>query len=100
VKDPTAPRMTHLRRPNGRWTMCGNGTSMTMNLDRVTCLSCLKYAPRPLLEAPRLYLSCPACGTRHVDEGAWALRHHKTHHCTACGHEWTPCPYPTFGAAP
>ncbi len=43
---------------------------------------------------------CPACGVPHIDEGEWATtRHHKTHQCQACGHEWRPFPFATVGVA-
>jgi len=44
----------------------------------------------------RLILHCPGCGLRHVDEGEWATRPHRTHLCVGegvragCGHLWTP----------
>lgn len=44
-------------------------------------------------------LHCPECGVQHVDDGEWATRVHRTHQCQACGHEWRPCEYPTFGVA-
>jgi len=50
-------------------------------------------------------LHCPACGLRHVDEGEWATRPHKTHLCVSdvfykgCGHKWTPTDAPTVGVA-
>ncbi len=72
---------------------------MTRNVDRVSCLSCLRLAPRELFAIPRIPLACPACGTQHVDEGPWAIRHHRTHLCKVCGREWRPHAYPTFGAA-
>ena len=48
-------------------------------------------------------LFCPACGLRHVDQGEWATRPHKTHRCvdvieeSGCGHEWRPHDFPTVG---
>ena len=44
---------------------------------------------------------CPICAVPHVDEGEWATtRHHKTHQCQSCGHEWRPLPFATVGVAP
>ncbi|MCO8030098.1 hypothetical protein NI454_09055 [Brevundimonas diminuta] len=41
---------------------------------------------------------CPECSLPHVDEGEWATtRHHKTHQCQGCGHEWRPFPFATVG---
>lgn len=43
---------------------------------------------------------CPNCALPHVDEGEWATtRHHKTHQCQGCGHEWRPFPFATVGVA-
>lgn len=51
-------------------------------------------APVPMV------LACPQCGVQHIDEGEWAAtRHHKTHQCQACKHEWRPFPYATVGVA-
>lgn len=67
------------------------------------CVECDK----PITPEP-LDLFCPACGLRHVDEGEWVSRPHKTHRCVAytstdghvtagCGHEWRPYAHPTVG---
>lgn len=41
---------------------------------------------------------CPVCEVLHVDEGEWATtRHHKTHQCQSCGHEWRPFRFATVG---
>lgn len=42
-------------------------------------------------------LDCPTCGGRHIDEGEWAQRLHRTHQCQYCGHEWIPFSYYTVG---
>lgn len=43
---------------------------------------------------------CPQCSAPHVDEGEWATsRHHKTHQCQSCGHEWQPFRFATVGIA-
>lgn len=57
----------------------------------ITALSTLQARPIPMT------LECPKCERRHVDEGEWATRLHKTHQCQHCGHEWRPLPYPTVG---
>lgn len=44
-----------------------------------------------------MLLWCPACGTRHVDEGKWALKPHHTHACQACGMVWRPSIEHTVG---
>lgn len=47
-----------------------------------------------------LLLSCPLCGTPHVDEGdgeVWDNPPHKSHLCAACGCVWRPADVPTNG---
>lgn len=50
-----------------------------------------------------LALSCPNCGLRHIDEGEWATRPHRTHRCVdgpfgkGCGNEWRPAHMYTVG---
>lgn len=49
-------------------------------------------------EPVEVTIFCPKCATPHVDEGEWATtRHHKTHQCQSCGHEWRPFPFATVG---
>lgn len=45
----------------------------------------------------RILLSCPFCGTLHVDRGEWAVRPHREHLCERCGLIWMPCLEPTVG---
>lgn len=33
-------------------------------------------------------LFCPKCHAKHVDEGEWETRPHRTHLCLSCGNEW------------
>jgi hypothetical protein len=42
----TKPRTVHWSW--GRRSRCGRGSSRTSNLRRVTCRSCLRYAPKEL----------------------------------------------------
>lgn len=50
------------------------------------------------LAAPiALYLTCPGCGARHVDEGEFATKPHHTHACQACGLTWRPAVVNTVG---
>lgn len=37
------------------------------------------------------------CGVRHIDEGEFAARPHKTHTCQTCGFRWQPALVPTVG---
>lgn len=49
------------------------------------------HSPVPLI------LTCPACSERHIDEGEFATRPHRTHRCSDCGLEWRPANIPTVG---
>lgn len=42
-------------------------------------------------------LWCPKCWTKHVDEGEFSTKPHKTHECRACGLQWRPANVPTCG---
>ena len=44
-----------------------------------------------------MFLTCPGCGARHIDEGEFATKVHHTHSCQACGLTWRPAVVPTFG---
>lgn len=44
-----------------------------------------------------MILTCPSCGGRHVDEGAFATKVHHTHACQHCGMVWRPALVPTVG---
>lgn len=44
-----------------------------------------------------MLLWCPACGERHIDEGAFAPKSHHTHACQTCGMVWRPAIVPTVG---
>lgn len=44
-----------------------------------------------------LLLACPLCHHRHVDEGEWATKPHRTHLCSTCGHKWQPLDFATVG---
>lgn len=37
-----------------------------------------------------MVLHCPECGTRHIDEGLFAVNDHHTHACQECGLPWRP----------
>jgi hypothetical protein len=47
--------------------------------------------PLPML------LWCPECNARHIDEGVWAEKAHRSHACQFCGHVWRPAIINTFG---
>ena len=49
------------------------------------------------IEAIPMLLTCPACGMRHIDEGAFATELHATHACQECGTVWKPAKVPTVG---
>ncbi len=44
-----------------------------------------------------MFLTCPQCGERHIDEGEFATKPHHTHACQACGLAWRPAIVPTVG---
>lgn len=44
-----------------------------------------------------LLLWCPECYERHIDEGEFASKPHKTHACQKCGFQWAPAVVPTVG---
>lgn len=44
-----------------------------------------------------MYLTCPKCGARHIDEGEFATKVHHTHECQSCGLTWRPAVVPTVG---
>jgi hypothetical protein len=46
-----------------------------------------------------MYLTCPKCNERHIDEGEFATRVHHTHSCQRCGLTWRPAVVPTIGVA-
>lgn len=50
-------------------------------------------APKPI----PMILTCPACGARHIDSGAFATKVHHTHSCQSCGLTWRPAVVPTVG---
>lgn len=41
-----------------------------------------------------LYLTCPKCNARHIDEGEFATKPHHTHSCQSCGLTWRPAVIP------
>lgn len=51
----------------------------------------LEISPIPM------YLTCPKCGERHIDEGEFATRPHHTHSCQSCGLTWRPAVICTVG---
>lgn len=44
-----------------------------------------------------MILTCPDCGTRHIDEGEFADKPHHTHACQGCGLVWRPAKLNTHG---
>lgn len=51
--------------------------------------------PKPI----PMFLTCPMCGTRHIDEGEFATKPHHTHACQGpkCGLVWRPAIVHTVG---
>lgn len=48
-------------------------------------------APIPMI------LPCPKCGKKHVDEGEWATKLHRTHLCAFCRLAFRPAHVSTVG---
>ena len=46
-----------------------------------------------------MYLTCPKCNARHIDEGEFATKLHHTHSCQSCGLTWRPAVVTTVGVA-
>jgi hypothetical protein len=46
-----------------------------------------------------MFLTCPKCNARHIDEGVFATKVHHTHSCQTCGLTWRPAVVPTVGVA-
>lgn len=44
-----------------------------------------------------MFLTCPMCSARHIDEGEFATKPHHTHACQGCGLTWRPAIVPTVG---
>jgi hypothetical protein len=44
-----------------------------------------------------MYLTCPKCNARHIDEGEFATKPHHTHSCQCCGLTWRPAMRHTVG---
>ena len=53
----------------------------------------MKKEPVPI----PMFLTCPLCGARHIDEGEFATKVHHTHSCQNCGLTWRPAIVPTVG---
>lgn len=46
-----------------------------------------------------MFLTCPKCNARHVDQGEFATKPHHTHSCQECGLTWRPAVVHTVGVA-
>ena len=55
--------------------------------------------PRVPFLGIEMRLTCPECGTLHIDEGEFATKLHHTHACQHCGMVWRPAVVPTLGVA-
>lgn len=44
-----------------------------------------------------MLLWCPVCHARHIDEGEFAAKSHRTHQCSSCGLQWRPANVATVG---
>jgi hypothetical protein len=54
-----------------------------------------KPSPQPIA----MFLTCPKCNARHIDDGDFATKPHHTHACQHCGLTWRPAIEPTIGVA-
>ncbi len=50
-----------------------------------------------LSEPVPMFLTCPHCRSRHIDEGESATKPHHTHACQECGLAWRPAIVATVG---
>lgn len=92
---------------NQRPTACPCGGIMladTEDWDVPRCFDCWvalgepKYEPKHNGAAPiPMFLCCPMCGTRHIDEGEFATKIHHTHSYQKCGLTWRPAVVATVG---
>ena len=71
------------------WTDCPPCPSCSLRT------SITAYRDQGTMLAPWLW--CPACGGRHIDEGAFAEKPHHTHACQHCGMTWRPSVVATYG---
>lgn len=53
----------------------------------------LEHHPMPI----PMIIYCPDCGKKHIDEGEWATKEHKTHLCRRCKASFRPANVPTVG---
>jgi hypothetical protein len=44
-----------------------------------------------------MFLTCPRCCARHIDEGEFETKSHAVHSCQICGLTWRPAVEPTVG---
>lgn len=52
---------------------------------------------KPVSAPVPMFLTCPRCNARHIDEGEFATKPHHTHSCQGCGMTWRPAVVPTVG---
>lgn len=53
-----------------------------------------KYVPEQPIP---MFLACPCCGLRHIDEGEYSTKPNHTHACQRCGLCWRPAVVDTVG---
>lgn len=59
--------------------------------DQVHTFDDVKAAVKALMDpVAAMYLTCPKCNARHIDEGAFVHKPHHTHSCQSCGLTWRP----------
>lgn len=58
-----------------------------------------KASPEAEVAPVPMFLTCPKCNARHIDEGDFATKRHHTHSCQSCGLTWRPAVIATVGVA-
>lgn len=77
--------------PDAKWDSLKQGVAKDSYEGIKAILDLAQKQPIPM------YLLCPKCGGRHIDEGEFATKPHHTHACQFCGLTWRPAVVPTVG---
>lgn len=65
--------------------------------ERERMLAKIAELQRDLAAPIPMFLTCPGCGERHIDEGEFSTKPHHTHACQSCGLAWRPAVVSTVG---
>ncbi len=92
--------MNELERTKYRETLDTEGQRRFDEREKeLRALAQLAATPRESSRPIPMFLTCPKCNARHVDEGEFATKPHHTHSCQGCGLTWRPAIVPTVGVA-